>query len=123
MRFFQLSKYLFLLFLIVLVVPDSRAEANDQEIKVALRAIGHEFLLQLDDSTSRILPIEKKDGRYAIEFEREFSLEPYLLVFSTFKVLEESQIKESYIVEVQKCGRKEIGVFNRLGNSRRFEIC
>ncbi|NOQ76160.1 MAG: DNA-binding response regulator [Crocinitomix sp.] len=108
MSLHQLAKYLFLLSLIVLVVPNSRAETNDQLTKLILRTIGHEFLLQLDDSTSRVLPIEKIDGRYAVQFEREFSFEPNLLLFATFKALEESKISDSYIVEVEKCLTKGV---------------
>ena len=89
-------------------ISNSRAQTNDQQTKVLLRAIGHEFLLQLSDSTSRILPIENSDGRYAMQFEREFALMPDVLHYSIFKVLEESGINDSYIVEIEKCGSKEV---------------
>jgi hypothetical protein len=104
MIFHQWAKYIFLLILTILVIPTARAETKDQHIKVALRTIGHEFLLQLNDSTSRILPIEKIGERYAVKFEREFSFEPDLLEVSTFKVLEESKLTDTYIVEIEKCG-------------------
>lgn len=84
------------------------AETNDQHLKITLRTIGHEFLLQLNDSTSRVLPIEKKDGRYVVQFEREFSFEPDFLLIATFKVLEESEITDSFIVEVENCETKAI---------------
>jgi hypothetical protein len=76
---------------------------NEQEIKVILRSIGHEFLLQLDDSTSRILPIEKEGDRYAIHFEKEFSFDPDLLILSTNTIIARQAIQDTYIVEVERC--------------------
>ena len=92
----------------VLVVPNGIAQSEDQHIKVRLRTIADEFLLQMDDSTTRILPVEKVDGRYAVRFETEFSFEPDLLLFSAFKVLEEYEISVNYIVEVEACGSNSI---------------
>jgi len=103
-----LNKQLFILLISVFFISTINAETNDQHTKVVLRTIGHEFLLQLKDSTSRILPIEKIDGRYAVQFERVFSFEPDLLSFAVFKVLEKSLLIENYIVEVEKCGAKEV---------------
>lgn len=108
MTFHQFSKHLFFLLLFVLVIPKANAASNEQLIKVTLRSIGHEFLLQLDDSTSRVLPIEKKAGRYSIRFENEFSFEPDALLLSTQKVLQASKSNDSYIVEVEKCGSNEV---------------
>ena len=108
MLYNQVCKYILAFLLLTLVTPATNAETKDQHIKVALRTIGHEFLLQIDDSTSRILPIKKIDGRYALKIDRAFSFEPDLLFFATFKVLEKDKITESYIVEVEKCGTKEI---------------
>src|SRR5690606_33991625 len=86
----------------------SHAELNDQELKIVLRSIGHEFLLEMGDSSSVILPIEKDSGRYVIKFEREFSYEPDLLIFTSFKVLEEQKIQDRFIVEVENCESKDI---------------
>ena len=103
-----LGKNTFVLLIAVLIVFNCKAETNDQHIKVELRTIGHEFLLQINDSTTRVLPIEKIDGRYAVKFEREFSFEPDLLFFSTFMVLEKSKIAQNYIVEVEQCSTNEM---------------
>ncbi|RKE94972.1 winged helix-turn-helix domain-containing protein [Ichthyenterobacterium magnum] len=108
MIFNLLNRHILVLLLTVLVIPNVKAETKDQHIKVALRNIGHEFLLQINDSTSRVLPVEKIDGRYAVRFKREFSFEPDLLLFAVFKVLEERKIIESYIVEVETCETKEL---------------
>ena len=99
----KILKYYFLLFFAVCFYSTIQAETKDQLTKVTLRAIGHEFLLQLNDSTSRVLPIEKIGARYAVKFERDFPFEPDFLFFAVFKVLEELNIKDSYVVEVEQC--------------------
>lgn len=108
MIWIKLLKTLFVLIITFTLSSRVKAETNDQHIKMALRSIGHEFLIQLNDSTSRVLPIENIDGRYAIQFEREFSFEPDLLFFATFKELEEFKIKDRYIVEVEECETKKV---------------
>lgn len=108
MIFNLLYKHILVLLITVLAISNIEAQTKDQHIKVALRTIGHEFLLQLKDSTSRILPIEKIDGRYAIQFERAFSFEPDLLFIAVFKVIEEHKLIESYIVEIENYGTKEV---------------
>ena len=86
----------------------SWAEINVQQTKVIVRTIGHEFLLKLGDSTSRVLPIKEIDGRYVVEFERTFSFEPDLLQFTTLQVLESANILDTYLVEVHNCQLTEM---------------
>lgn len=97
-----------ILFFLLFGFQNIKAETKDQRIKVELRTITHEFLLQVSDSTSRILPIEKIDGRYAVRFENEFSFEPDLLLFAVYKVYESKNIKENFIVEVEECETKAL---------------
>lgn len=85
-----------------------KASTKDQHNKVLLRTISHEFLLQINDSTSRILPIKNNDGKYIIQFENEFSFEPDQLLYSVFKVLEKTSIKKDFIIEIEDCITKEI---------------
>jgi len=92
----------------ILATQTVKAETKDQRIKVELRTICHEFLLQLGDSTSRILPIDKIDGRYVVTFQNDFAFQPDLLLFSVFKIYEEKRIKEHFIVEVEKCKTGEL---------------
>lgn len=79
------------------------AQSSEQELKVALRTVAHEFLVQLEDSTSRILPIKKIGDRYLVEFEKEFSFEPDFLMLATFKAMEKFNLQESFVVEVEGC--------------------
>lgn len=108
MNFCKIFKRTFLLTALIAAGPFAQAETKDQHIKVALRTIGHQFLLDLGDSTSRVMPIEKVDGRYALKFEREFSFLPDVLSYLTWKVLQEARIDASYIVEVEPCGRNQV---------------
>jgi len=77
-------------------------------MKVVLRMVGHEFLLQMGDSISRILPIQKVDDRYSIQFENDFAIEPDLLSFFAFKIFEKNNIKNGYIMEVESCETNEV---------------
>jgi hypothetical protein len=108
MNFCKIFKRIFLITALTVAGTLAHAETEDQHIKVALRTIGHEFLLELGDSTSRVLPIEKIDGRYALRFEREFSFIPDVLSYLTWKVLQEAKIDASYIVEVEPCGSNQV---------------
>lgn len=81
---------------------------DEQHMKVVMRMIGHEFLLQIGDSTSRVLPIEKIDNRFRIKFERNFSIEPDLLSLTASKVFEKNNIRNGYIMEVEACDSNEL---------------
>ncbi len=94
------------LFFCLIWLTQSYGQTEDQEIKVELRSIGNAFLEGLGDSTSRILPIQKIEGRYAIQFEREFSFEPDLLISATFEALKKSRLTIGYLVEVEECENK-----------------
>lgn len=104
----KLFRPLFLLVLLFLASFNLSAETDDQHIKVVLREIGHAFLLELNDSTSRVLPIEKIDGRYALSFERTFSFMPDVLSFLTWKFLSDARLNAGYIVEVERCGTNQV---------------
>lgn len=82
--------------------------AQEREIEVVLRMIGHEVLLSSKDSTSRVLPILKEGDRYRIQFESAFEFVPEDLVTTIDKVVKETQLAESYIVEVEACDSNEV---------------
>lgn len=99
----MLRKTYFLLTVLLLLVSNLKAATDEQHMKVALRNIGHQFLLSIGDSTSRVLPIEKINGRYAIQFERTFAFQPEKLIELCSSVLNASNPNEDYIVEVERC--------------------
>lgn len=96
--------------LVILLVSFKKIDTNlkEQQIKVAIRMIGDEFLLQIGDSTSRILSIEKHRERYLIQFENKIGFEPDLLFIAAIKVLEETKALHSFILETEKCTTNEV---------------
>lgn len=104
----KINKIRLVLIIFISFVLYAHANNSDKLIKVNLRTVGHEFLIQLNDSTSRVLPIKKVNGRYAIHFERTFSFEPNLLFTTVFDVIKNNNIQETFIVEVEECGLNEV---------------
>ena len=99
-------KFTFSLFVCLFVVfPNGKAQDShdDKSIEIALRMIGHQVLLSSNNSTSRVLPIVKENGRYRIQFESEFEFEPTQLVTLVDSVVSETNLANSYIVEVEQC--------------------
>jgi DNA-binding winged helix-turn-helix (wHTH) protein len=86
--------------------------------KISFRSIGHEFLLMLEDSTSRILPIQKNEHSYRMDIDREFAFEPDLLVLAVYKIYSQYGLTKNYIVEVKKCNSDEI-VYSFYSNRQR----
>ncbi len=86
----------------------TQTTAGEGHILVALRMIGHRVLLQSGDSTSRILPVEKEGKRYKLQFTSDLQFEPYALVSLVNRVVEKSQVAESYLVEMENCLTKQV---------------
>ncbi|NNE27913.1 MAG: winged helix-turn-helix transcriptional regulator [Saprospiraceae bacterium] len=76
---------------------------QDQHVEVVLRKIGHEILLNANDSTSRILPIEKDNDRYKIRFDSNFGFIPDSLVQTVNAIMDDTELSESYIIELVEC--------------------
>ncbi|MBQ20705.1 MAG: transcriptional regulator [Flavobacteriales bacterium] len=110
MQLRRIGKYIGSFMLIILLVSFKGTDTNEKEkhIKVALRMIGDEFLLQVGDSTSRILPIEKHQQRYLIQFENELGFEPDLLSIAAIKIVEETKALHNFILETEKCSTNEV---------------
>jgi len=88
-------------------LPDSSSDLKKHH-EVSMRMIGHQLLLNWNDSTSRVLPIENNENRYTIRFENDFSFVPEVLVRTINKVMLNTQIATHYIVEVEACNTKSI---------------
>lgn len=101
-----LTVLLFLLF----SVPESHAQTDkaEQHRLVVMRMIGHEILLNSNDKTSRILPIEKEESRYKIQFENEFSFQPQVVGGIIDSLILKTKIGTKYIVEVENCKTKKV---------------
>ena len=101
-----------LILLIVVLVSTFNLSAQptlaEKQIIIKLRKIGHDILLASNDSTSVVLPIEKIEGRYRIQFESEFEFIPSKLTSIIHQNLENNKVFNQYIVEIENCIKKEI---------------
>ena len=98
----------FILVILLMSFNETSTSLRNQHIEVVMRMIGDEFLLQLGDSTSRIMPIENDNGRYLIQFENEISFEPEILSMVVIKVVEKTNTPRSFIIETEKCSTNEV---------------
>lgn len=102
-RLFKVAPLIF----VCLSLITSRIHAQDvnqeRHVEVSLRMVAHQILLSSGDSTSRVLPITKKDDRYSIQFESEFDFTPEELVATIDRVVKETKLANHYIVEVENC--------------------
>ncbi len=75
---------------------------SDSELKLFVRMLGDKVLLDMaEDSTSRVLPVQKLgDYEYLLTFATPFKLNPDKLVETVRKLMEESDIVNSFFVEV-----------------------
>lgn len=110
MRLEKIRNYLvgFILVMLLMSFDETSTSLRNQHIEVVVRMIGDEFLLQLGDSTSRIMPIENDNGRYLIQFENELSFEPDMLSMAAIKVVEKTNTPRSFIIETEKCSTNEV---------------
>lgn len=124
MRPKHLEKALFIFACITLFISSSNAQdlATEKHIKVSLRMIGHQVLLSSNDSTSRVLPILKKNDQYSIQFESKFAFQPIKLVSTVDSVISEAGLASSYIVEVEQCESGEIVYSFQMANLEQSDI-
>lgn len=83
-------------------------EIFSKRVNIAVRAIGHNLLLQAGDSTSVVPPvIEKSKGVFLLEFENEFAFQPDTLVVIVQRFLAKTELSQ-YTVAVYECHRPGI---------------
>lgn len=107
MKLARLNNTLFLIFLWFSFAA-AQTTTNEQFLKVLIRNVGHNFLLELEDSSMRVLPIENLEGSYVMKFEHDLSFYPEQLYTRVQKVLSENNSTESFIVEVKQCGNFDV---------------
>jgi len=74
-----------------------------------MRMVGHQVLLSLGDSTSRVLPIEKKgEDEYQIHFENEFAFNPESVASVIDSVIAATKIASRYIVLFKSCETDQV---------------
>lgn len=101
----MIKVFLFVLVYQLATIAPSYAQVNshEQHTMVAMRMVGHRLLLNAGDSVSLVMPVEKIDGRYLIQFDTELDIEPNELIATIDSVMQQTQITHSYVVEVEKC--------------------
>lgn len=99
------QSYFIASFLLMLICANASAQlvTHDKHIDVAMRTIGHEFLLMYEDSTSRVMPIERTGNRYKIAFERNFEIIPDNVLGIVAGVMESRDISSHYFLEIASC--------------------
>lgn len=102
-NYFKIYLALFLSVLVLATQGHAKVDLEEAQIKVAMRTIGHQFLLQSGDSVSRVLAVEQVNGRYKIEFSEEFQFDPSDLVTTIDGVVQKTGIASNYLVEVEAC--------------------
>ncbi|SOE22328.1 Transcriptional regulatory protein, C terminal [Spirosomataceae bacterium TFI 002] len=81
----------------------------EEHRQIVLRKIAHTLLVQSGDSTSRVMPIVKvNDSRYQLKFENEFEFVTDTLINSINNTLNNSDLPDSYMVNVLQCKSSEI---------------
>ncbi|MNJ90877.1 Sensory transduction protein regX3 [compost metagenome] len=82
---------------------NAQSSKQERHILVSMRMIGHRVLLNAGDSTSRVFPVEKKGNTYRISFGSAFGFNPGELAATIDRLVGETKIANSYIVEVKTC--------------------
>lgn len=110
MRFPRIKAALLISFTLLVnaMMANVQHQASDKPIAVTLRMIGHQILLEADDSTSRVLPIEREVGAYRINFETSFDIQPDELVPLIDSLVRYGEIAQSYRVEILTCDSNEV---------------
>ena len=102
----MISIYRILFFFAMLISAGSLAAQNpinEKHIELALRNIGHQLLHDAGDSTSRVLPVEKREEDYLIRFENEFLLNTDAIITSVDSIVKETRLAKSYLVQMAEC--------------------
>lgn len=104
-RLYSYSILLGILFLIWKFSNQPKVEEDFSErVRLSLREVGHELLLENKDTTSLVLPIIDIEAlKYKLAFQKQLSIIPEDLVAIVKKSLENSNLPKKYRVEVKQC--------------------
>jgi len=100
-----------LLIVISLVAGFKSGEADFVSAKelIVMRQIGHEILLSAQDSSSRVLPVEKlEENKYRIAFESTIKFTPDSIVRIIQHAVETNKLPGDYIVNVVECQKNQV---------------
>ncbi|MEX0275678.1 MAG: winged helix-turn-helix domain-containing protein [Flavobacteriaceae bacterium] len=102
---------------------EKNRESKPEDIKVALREVGHKILWVNRDSSSLVKPIKRLENlRYRVTFEKEISIEPERLVNIVKQNFIGSNLPGYYIVEVVQCVDGEVAYSYKMRNEEEKNI-
>ncbi|MGB0918460.1 MAG: winged helix-turn-helix domain-containing protein [Flavobacteriales bacterium] len=88
---------------------DTLSQKEKQHLEVSMRMVGHQILLSLGDSTSRVLPVKKNaENQYQIQFENEFAFHPESIALIIDSVIAATNVAEHYIVRFETCEKGRV---------------
>ena len=103
------SKFLAFIFSLFVFGSVLAETSIDEKRAIAvMRKIGHQYLLQDNDTKTRVLPVTKEGNQFSIRFDKKFELKPGILVQVVQDELPAKQEKKSYLVEVRDEKTSEI---------------
>ncbi len=92
-----------------IITQPGKAKFPEKQMTISLRNVGHQLMIHVGDSVSRILPVKKIDETtFRLEFVSPFTFVPDSLVGIVQKSLASSPISLSYTVNVLDCFSNEI---------------
>jgi hypothetical protein len=121
-RWFHTASLTFVVLLLSISKNIAQVTPAEKHIEVSLRMIGHQVLLNSNDSTSLVLPIIKENDHYKIQFEKEFEFIPDELVSIVNQVFADTKMAKGYLMEVEKCETGEIVYSFEMKNEDAMDI-
>ena len=102
---------------------DGDDDFEKTRVEILIRKVGHELLLQSDDSVSRVLPLNKiSANEYQISFEHEFSFLPDSLINITQRLFGKDQQFADYVVKVLNCRNTSVVYGYAIANNQKDDI-
>lgn len=105
------------------VANPQQQQIDDQHLEVSMRMIGHQVLLSLGDSTSRVLTVERDGNIFKIPFENEFAFNGDSLSSVIDSVIAETGIAEEYIVQLRTCETDQVAHSYEIGIEENVLAC
>lgn len=124
MHFNPLRQFLLVLFCALSYVANTQVDYTqiDKHVKVALRMVGHQILLEAGDSTSRVLPVTNEGNQFKVQFSSPFEFEPAKLAETVNRVVRDAKIAENYIVEMITCDSSKVVYSYEVGRKLNSDI-
>ena len=89
--------------------PDHQEVNFSERVKISLRDVGNQLLLENQDSTSLVLPVIEIDQlNYELSFERSLAIAPNTIVTIVKESFKRAELPKKYLIEVVQCKDQEV---------------